>query len=237
MYLLLTMILMPMFQDDAKSKLWHDFVTANQVIEDSVPLFAMEYGFVKVMEYGKNKRKTLVRSDEMNSLMRGIGKSLSEEHASGDVKSSGILYLMFRMDEGQVVPLYFGKAEIFGKGDQNLSANISDLVSGNGKFGRWGYNYAYHIGDLSAVTLEGHPEAKKTKKYNDWKNSLFDIQADGIQLKGDVRFWACEWNPDRQSIWSDYGSTRLAFEEYLLIGVASDLFPNDLLNREGRNRR
>ena len=27
---------------------------------------------------------------------------------------------------------------------------------------------------------------------------------------------------------------RLAFEEYLLIGVASDLFPNDLLNREGR---
>ena len=28
----------------------------------------------------------------------------------------------------------------------------------------------------------------------------------------------------------------LAFEEYFLVGVARDLFPNDLLNREGRNR-
>ena len=29
---------------------------------------------------------------------------------------------------------------------------------------------------------------------------------------------------------------RLAFEEYVLLGVARDLFPNDLLNREGRNK-
>ena len=49
-------------------------------------------------------------------------------------------------------------------------------------------------------------------------------------------FWGCLWGPDRMSIWPDYGSTKLAFEEYLLIGVASDVFPNSLLNREGRNR-
>ena len=89
---------------------------------------------------------------------------------------------------------------------------------------------------LTAATLPGHPEGKRTKKYSDWKEALFSVDADEIHLKGDVRFWACDWSPDRSSIWSNYGSTRLAFEEYLLIGVASDLFPNDLLNREGRNR-
>lgn len=236
MLMFIAMILMPTLQEDAKADLWNQFLEANRVVEDSVPLFATENGLVNAIDYGKNKRKILERSSDMESLMRGIGESLCEEHASGDVKSSGILYLMFRMKDDRVVPLYFGKAEIFGKGDKNLSTNISDLKSGNGKFGRWGYNYAYHLGDLSAVTLPGHPESKQTKKYADWRDSLFDIGEDGIALKGDIRFWACAWTPDRQSIWNNYGSTRLAFEEYLLIGVASDLFPNALLNREGRNR-
>ncbi len=225
-----------MFQEDTKISLWKNFLKANNVVQESVPLFASEDGVVNILEYGRNQRKVLARSTKMDELMRGLGNSLSKEHASESVTSSGILYLMFRMDEGKVIPLYIGKAEIFGKGDKNLSANISDLVSGNGKFGRWGYNYAYHIGDLSAVTLQGHPDAKKTKKYADWKDALFEVEERGIRLKGDIRFWACCWSPDRKSIWQDYGSTRLAFEEYLLIGVASDLFPNELLNREGRNR-
>ena len=217
-------------------KLWNTFVAAHKIARDSVPLFASENGIVETIEFGRNKRLVLKRSADMERLMRGIGNNLCEQHASGAVKSSGILYLMFRLDGDSVVPLYFGKAETFGKGDKNLSANISDLVSGNGKFGRWGYNYAYHIGDLSAVTLPGHSQEKKTKKYSDWKETLFSAEGNTVRLKGDVRFWACDWNPDRPSVWSDYGSTRLAFEEYLLIGVASDLFPDDLLNREGRNR-
>ena len=217
-------------------ELLNKFLTANCVAQESVPLFATENGKVKTIEFGKNKRLVLKRSPEMETLMRGLGKSLSDEHATGTVKSSGILYLMFRMENEEVIPLYFGKAETFGKGDKNLSVNISDLISGNGKFGRWGYNYAYHIGDLSAVTLPGHPDSKKTKKYEDWKNTLFEIEGNEVRIEGDIRFWACAWSPDRQSVWSEYGSTRLAFEEYLLIGVASDLYPNDLLNREGRNR-
>ena len=42
---------------------------------------------------------------------------------------------MFRWENGSVIPLYFGKAEIYGKGDANLSANISDL-DWRRKFGR-----------------------------------------------------------------------------------------------------
>jgi hypothetical protein len=133
--------------------------------------------------------------------------------------------------------LYFGKAEILGKGDANLSANISDLATGDGKFGRWGYNYAHHTGDLSAVTLPVHPEEKKTRKYDDWRKALFLQHDQSLTTNGDIRFWACIWGPQRQSIWREFGATRLAFEEYLLISVASELFPNDLLNRERRNRR
>ena len=127
---------------------------------------------------------------------------------------------MLKRDGERVVPLYIGKAETFGKGDRNLSANISDLATGTGKFGRWGYNYAYHIGDLSAVTLAGHPENKSTAKYAAWRDALFAIEDAIVRLKSDILFWACLWGRDTQSIWRGYGNTKLAFEEYLLIGVA-----------------
>ena len=42
-------------------------------------------------------------------------------------------------------------------------------------------------------------------------------------MNSDILFWATLWGPDSLSIWHDYGATRLAFEEYLLIGVASDV--------------
>jgi hypothetical protein len=37
-----------------------------------------------------------------------------------------------------------------------LSANLIHLATDSSKFGRWGDNYAYHIGDLSSVVLPGH---------------------------------------------------------------------------------
>ena len=42
--------------------------------------------------------------------------------------------MMLKRDSDRVVPLYIGKAETFGKGDKNLSANISDLAGGTGEF-------------------------------------------------------------------------------------------------------
>lgn len=221
---------------DPKDFLWSRFVLANRVNEDSVPLFAAADGIVTTRPYGRDSRPVLVRSTEMDDLLRRLGQTLVDQYRAGTVIHDGLLYLMFRREPIGIVPLYFGKAEVYGKGEANLSANISDLTSGDGKFGRWGYNYAYHMGDLSAATLEGHPESKRTRKYEAWRHALFESTEAGLRLKGDIRFWACLWGPDRSSIWSDYGSTRLAFEEYLLIGVASDLFPKDLLNREGRNK-
>lgn len=225
-----------MCQSNSKAALWHQFVDSNRVIDQAVPLFACCNGTVETMCYGRDQRQVLKRSDEMTNLMRTLGTQLVNEYRDNRVVSHGILYIMFDQSDGVCVPLYIGKAELFGKGEQNLSVNISDLVSGDGKFGRWGYNYAYHLGDLSAATLSGHAKDKRQKKYEDWRDAMFEVGHDKVRAKSEIKFWATAWNGEQPSIWRDYGATRLAFEEYLLIGVASDAFPNRLLNREGRNR-
>jgi hypothetical protein len=54
-------------------------------------------------------------------------------------------------------------------------------------------------------------------------------------LKREVFFWATIWGNQSRSIWTEYAPSSLAFQEYLLIGVASDLFRDSLLNQEGVN--
>jgi hypothetical protein len=78
-----------------------------------------------------------------------------------------------RTDDGcSVIPLYIGKAETIGRGGQ-LSANLRNLYKSKDKFARWGDNYAYHIGDLSAAVLMGHHAQKTTPKYNAWASKMF----------------------------------------------------------------
>ena len=65
------------------------------------------------------------------------------------------------------------KAETLGKKGGNLSANIKDNKTNISNFARWGDNYAYHIGDLSAAVLPRHDPEKIAPKYNSWAESLF----------------------------------------------------------------
>jgi hypothetical protein len=222
--------------NDSKIELWNNFVCAHKIENHIVPLFDIDDGRVTVMPYGRDRRFVLKRSGKMESLMRGLGSQLISQHAESHVTHDGILYMMLVRENGKLKPLYIGKAEIFGKADGNLSANISDLATGHGKFGRWGYNYAYHLGDLSAVTCQGHSASKSTIKYTAWRDKLFIFRDGQVIPRKETLFWATLWGPNCQSIWQQYGSTKLAFEEYLVIGVASDVFPNLLLNREGRTR-
>jgi hypothetical protein len=104
------------------------------------------------------------------------------------------------------------------------------------KFARWGYNYAYHLGDLSAALLPGH-RVLGTPKYARWSKALFECSpTPNPRLRFDVRFWCTAWGPEAVGIWPEFYPCPLAFAEYLLIGVAGVLFPNDLLNEEGVNR-
>lgn len=219
----------------AKQALWDAFCAAHGITETGVPLFATGHdGTVEAFAYGRDRRPMLRRSAEMEALLVG-----TVDRVLGSVpgEAEGVLYLMHRLDAaGRVVPLYVGKAGRYGR-NGGVSANLAAIRTDAGKFARWGYNYAYHLGDLSAAALPGHAPCKITPKYQRWAARLFSDPPDvAPRLRAPVRFWCTAWGPGSRNIWAEFGSCPLAFAEYLLIGVAGLLFPGELLNDEGVNR-
>jgi len=221
--------------NEHKLALWDGFCREHRVRESGVPLFACDSaGKVVAAPFGKDGRMILQRSSEMEALVvREVRKILS-----ADAQHDGLLYMMhWREDSGRIAPLYIGRAGKYGKGGGNISANIVGIERDTSKFARWGSGYAYHIGDLSAAACIGHGPDKVVKKYDRWAQRLFcDAPTSSPTLRRPVYFWATAWNPESYSIWPDFGSCFLAFQEYLLIGVAAQLFPDVLLNDEGVNR-
>jgi hypothetical protein len=220
--------------------LWNRWCEAQNILADSVPLFDCDGSSrVRTRQIGSsNPRPVLCRHPEMDALMLRQTALLVEDWKSKQNQYDGIIYMMFApQTNGEILPLYIGKAETLGKGDGNLSANLIRIEKDRSKFARWGDNYQYHIGDLSAAALVGHPVDKVSPKYSRWAADLFDeIPSENPRLRADVRFWVKAWKTTDIGIWSEMSPTRLTFLEYLLIGVASSLFGDRLLNAEGRNR-
>lgn len=219
-----------------KQALWDRFCDRFGVVEDAVPLFDSDTdGNVQVKHIGKERRPILRRSEECEALILSVTDTLIPDWTSGEKQFDGMLYMMGWKRACKFVPLYIGKTESTGRGG-GLSINITNLHSDRSKFARWGDNYAYHIGDLSACVLPGHEEKKKVRKYQDWAARLF--QPETTMLKEPVYFWATAWDRSETGIWEEFGPTSLAFLEYLLIGVAGGMGPPGpyLLNREGRSR-
>lgn len=209
------------------------------VMGSSALLFdADNLGIVATKEIGqRNRRYVLCRSSDMENLVISEVDKLVSDWESGVHQYDGLIYMMYFLRKRKVLPLYIGKTETIGKGEGNLSANIKNLSRDKSKFARWGDNYAYHMGDLSAAMLLGHDPTKITRKYEEWGRSLFnDIQVENPKLKEPVYFWTRAWNSKDIGIWKEFGPTKLTFLEYLMIGVASSAFPEFLLNIEGRNR-
>jgi hypothetical protein len=220
--------------NEQKLALWDRFCSAHGIQHAGVPLFACDDGGRIACEpFGKDGRSILRRSPDMEALIvREVRKTLSR-----DTRNEGLLYMMHWRDGGRIVPLYIGRAGKYGKGGGNVSANLLDIERDTSKFARWGSGYAYHIGDLSAAACTGHADGKVVRKYQRWAQRLFcDAPTPTPTLRRPVYFWATAWNPQSYSIWPDFGSCALAFQEYLLIGVAAQLFPDVLLNDEGVNR-
>lgn len=221
-------------KNEQKMTLWGRFCAEHRIREASVLLFACDNGGrVASAPFGRDGRLILRRSLEMEALIvREVGSTLSI-----DTRNEGLLYMMHWLEEGRVIPLYIGRAGKYGKGAGNISANLLDIERDTSKFARWGSGYAYHIGDLSAAACPGHGSGKLQKKYHRWAQRLFlDAPAATPTLRRPVYFWATAWNPDSYSIWPEFGSCSLSFQEYLLIGVAAQVFPHVLLNDEGVNR-
>ena len=221
--------------------LWNRFCVRMQIAANAVPLFESDNSLdVSVHQVGRNERLLLKRSPEMEGVVESHVECLINDWREAR-EFDGLIYLMFyKGPEDNVIPLYIGKTESQGKESGKLSVNIEDLSPRNrGKFARWGDGYQYHIGDLSAVVL-GHAEKYQCKKYKNWANTLFIDYPVSMpkqpRLKFPVFFWAKSWRKDDIGPWEDFGPTNLTFLEYLLIGIASSAFPNEVLNTEGQNR-
>jgi hypothetical protein len=224
---------------DSHIKIWNGFCADMGVMGSSALLFdADNLGIVAKKEIGqKNRRHVFCRSSDMESLVISEVDKLVSDWESSVHQYDGLIYMMYLLRKDKVLPLYIGKTETIGRGEGNLSANIRNLSRDKSKFARWGDNYAYHIGDLSAAVLPGHDLAKISRKYQEWGRSLFtDIQVENPKLKEAVYFWTRAWNGKDIGIWKEFGPTKLTFLEYLMIGVASSAFPELILNIEGRNR-
>jgi hypothetical protein len=221
---------------EKKLALWDRFCWEHRIRDTAVPLFASDAsGRVTSVPFGKDARPILRRSSEMEGLLiREAGRVTAHE----DNLSEGLLYMMHWQEAcGRIVPLYIGRASKYGKGNGNISVNPLGIEKDMSKFARWGSGYAYHIGDLSAAACPGHDSARIAQKYRRWAERLFaDAPSLTPTLRRPVYFWATAWSSASYNIWDDFGPCFLSFEEYLLIGVAAELFRHALLNDEGVNR-
>jgi hypothetical protein len=220
-------------------ELWNRWSSEQRIAEQGVPLFCCDESLVvRTRMIGSSvKRPVLCRHEEMENLLLRQVEALENDWKNGVHCYDGLIYVMFVREGDVVVPLYIGKAETFGKGDGNLSVNLRNLQTDRSKFARWGDNYQYHLGDLSAAVLAGHTIDRVSPKYVRWAQALFaDFEQRSLKLRKPVYFWAKAWKPTDRGIWAEMSPTRLTFLEYLLIGVASAAFGKTLLNNEGHNR-
>lgn len=219
-----------------KLDLWRLFCNEHKIVEQATPLFVEHDNIVQTFAYGDNGRFILKRSPEMENAVITEAKKVINDYQVGLNHYDGLIYMMFLVQENTPIPLYVGKTEKIGR-NGGLSANIKNIRPTHPFFCRWGYSYEYHIGDLSSVVCPGHGWRKPPEKYVRWAERLFLSYPSNIpKLKYATYFWCKAWQSHQSGIWREYGATSLTFLEYLLIGVASDLFPDTVLNTEGVNK-
>lgn len=219
-----------------KKDLWDNFIKNHGILEKNIPLFDSENLIIKTVDIGLNKKKILKRSPAMEKMVISEVNKVIDDFNNKSEVYDGLIYMMYKKSDNDIIPLYIGKSEKYGK-NNNLSSNIKNIEKNSDKFCRWGYNYSYHIGDLSAVVCPNHDKSKINNKYQKWAKSLFKNNfSETPELNEIVYLWMKAWGKDEINIWQEYGSAKVTFLEYLMIGIASELFPNDLLNIEGVNR-
>jgi len=213
----------------SKADIWKEWTDQHIDTGDPISLFATDDELrVEYKDYGKDDRRILKRSEKMEDLVREEGRKVINDWSTSDDTYDGLIYLMYWLDEGDVIPLYVGKAGKYGRDGDGLSANLRGLRgSSTGKFARWGDGHYYHIGNLSAIIFD-HDKNQK-QKYEKWADQLFE---EGRQLRQQTYFWAKAWRKEDVGLYHDF-EVPLEQLEYQIIGLVSDLYPEQLLNDEG----
>jgi hypothetical protein len=213
----------------SKADIWKEWTDQHIDTGDPISLFATDDKLrVEYKHYGKDDRRILKRSERMEDLVREEGRKVINDWSTSDDTYDGLIYLMYWLDEGDVIPLYIGKAGKYGRDGDGLSANLRGLRgSSTGKFARWGDGHYYHIGNLSAIIFD-HDKNQK-QKYERWGDRLFE---EGRQLRKQTYFWTKAWRKNDVGLYHDF-EVPLEQLEYQIIGLVSDLYPDQLLNDEG----
>jgi len=212
-----------------KRDIWQQWTDRYIDTEKPTPLFETDETLtVEYKHYGQNDRRILKRSTEMENILRNEGRKVINDWSTTDDTYDGVIYLMYWLDDGEVVPLYAGKAGKYGRDGESLSANLEELRrSSTRKFARWGDAHYYHIGNLSAIIFN-HDKNQK-QKYEKWANRLF---GSGRILRQPTYFWTKAWQEDDVGLYHDF-EVPLGELEYQIIGLTSDLYAEQLLNEEG----
>ena len=200
-------------------KQWDSFW--NSLIKEDMLLFDTN-GSKPTIVKTNNKQKS--RFKHGNKIESHI-KSIIQEVKDGTTKDEGVVYMMYHIVNGRRVPLYIGKSEFKGR-KRKYSANATNL-NPVGPFLRWGARPDYHLGDL----YEAYQGNKSTLKYKDWNDSIFDSNG---EFKKEVYLAMISFDT-LKTPWFSW-PTSVAQTESTLITWAGHLFPNDLLNRDGKSR-
>ena len=195
----------------------------------SVPLLDTDQDGLSVRTQlrGKNRdRLTLRRHPAFDAAMIEL-----VEAGLLDPDWHGFLYVMHTGTGELLIPRYVGKAEK--KGVKNeISANLARIRHDPDKFGRWGYNSAYHLGELShAVLGEAFKLGQPKKSYGRWRDALF-AQTSPPVLRAPLWVQLLPWRTGSRGPSGLLGS--VAAVEYELIALASAAHQEALLNVQGR---
>ncbi len=230
-----------------KRTLWEAWIDRNVDTTDPTPLFATEPAgdrdsgdesgrSVELTAYGRGRRRPVLRrSDAMDDRLGDAIDTVIADHEARGGEYDGLIYLMYALEGSRVIPYYIGKTGTYRRADAGLSANLDGVSSTGGKFARWGYGDAYHIGDLSAAVLKECDDVDTTnhadpkEKYERWASRLFEPRT--RRLRRPVYIWIRAWDRTEGPYPDTY--PYLAELEYQLVGIAYELFPETLLNTEG----
>jgi len=202
---------------DIKTKSWGGFCEKHNILQKGVPLFEIKEGSVVIKNnYGRNKRRVLLRSDEMKNLViEEVGKVTSDFINNN---YCGLIYIMYWKKDSQVIPLYIGKCGKSGR-IKVLNTNLENISHNEHCFCRWGDDYDRHIGGLSAATLCDY--SRKEPKYENWAEVLFESKpTDTPKEIESTWFWiiACD-----KELLKEYHAKSLGVFESMLIDSARPL--------------
>ena len=199
---------------------WENFWSS--IIEKDTLLFEKTGNKPTIIKTNNKRKERFVHGDEVLKNIQSIIKQVK----AGTTQDKGVVYMMYYINDDNVrVPLYIGKSEF--RGSKNILSANAKSTSPTGPLLRWGARLSYHMGDL----FEAYKGRKSTLKYKDWNKTLF---LENGEFKRDV--YLTMFSLDKLKLPIIEFSTSVTQTESVLIAWAGEIFPNDLLNRDGKSR-